>query len=42
MSCVPGSGLEGELKAWVDGAEHGVIYMSFGSVVKGSQMSEER
>jgi len=42
MSCTPGSGLEGELKSWVEGAEHGVIYLSFGSVVRASEMPEER
>jgi len=42
MSCFPGSPLEGELKEWVEGAEHGVIYLSFGSVVKASKMPESR
>ena len=42
MSCKPGSspGLEGELKSWVEGAEHGVVYLSFGSVVRASEMPE--
>ena len=42
MSCKSGSVLDGELKSWVEGAEHGVIYLSFGSVVKASEMPEER
>ena len=42
MSCKAVSGLDGELKSWVEGAEHGVIYLSFGSVVKASEMPEER
>ena len=42
MSCRPGSssGLEGELKSWVEEAEHGVVYLSFGSVVRASEMPE--
>ena len=42
MSCFPGGALEGELREWVEGAEHGVIYLSFGSVVKASKMPESR
>ena len=42
MSCSPGKPLEGELKDWVEGAEHGVIYLSFGSVVRASKMPESR
>ncbi len=42
MSCPPGDDLEGELKEWVEGAKEGVVYVSFGSVVKASQMPEER
>jgi len=42
MSCDEGSPLEGELKDWVEGAKHGVIYLSFGSVVKSSEMPESR
>ncbi len=42
MSCRPGDDLEGELNEWVEGAKDGVIYVSFGSVVKASQMPEER
>jgi hypothetical protein len=30
------------LLVWPDGAEHGVIYLSFGSVVKASLMPEAR
>ncbi len=42
MSCRPGNKLEGELKDWVEGAKDGVIYVSFGSVVKAHEMPEER
>lgn len=42
MSCDEGKGLEGELKEWVEGADHGVIYLSFGSVIKSSEMPESR
>ena len=37
-----GRPLVGELKAWVEGAEHGVIYLSFGSAVKSSKMPASR
>ncbi len=30
------------LKDWVEGAEHGVIYLSFGSMMKASLMPESR
>ena len=42
MSCRPGNTLEGELKDWVEGAKDGVVYVSFGSVVKAHEMPEER
>ena len=42
MGCGPGNPLQGELRKWVEGAEHGVIYMSFGSVIKASQMSDAK
>ena len=42
MSCSPGKPLEGELREWVEGAEHGVIYLSFGSVVKPAKMPVTR
>lgn len=42
MSCEPGRPLEGELKEWVEGAREGVIYLSFGSVLKASVMPESR
>jgi len=42
MSCFPGNELDKELKEWVEGAEDGVIFMSFGSVVKASKMPEEK
>ena len=42
MGCDPQLELEGELKEWVEGAEHGAIFMSFGSVVQASSMPDER
>ena len=34
--------MKGDLKEWVEGAEHGVILMSFGTVVKPGMMPEHR
>ena len=42
MSCGPGNPLQGDLKKWVEEAEHGVIYLSFGSIIQSSQMPEVR
>ena len=30
------------LKQWVEGAEHGVIFVSFGSIIKASKMPEAK
>ena len=32
LHAVPPKPLTGDLRKWIDGAEHGVIYVSFGSV----------
>eukprot|EP00095_Tigriopus_kingsejongensis_P001001 snap_masked-scaffold1486_size38793-processed-gene-0.3 protein:Tk01001 transcript:snap_masked-scaffold1486_size38793-processed-gene-0.3-mRNA-1 annotation:"udp-glucuronosyltransferase 2c1-like" len=42
MNCRPAQPLPKDLKAFMDNAPDGVIYVSFGSVVKASEMSEER
>ena len=42
MSCFPGKPLEGELREWVEGAEHGVIYFSFGSMIQAAKMQKHR
>eukprot|EP00092_Neocalanus_flemingeri_P002760 GFUD01002955.1.p1 GENE.GFUD01002955.1~~GFUD01002955.1.p1 ORF type:complete len:304 (-),score=87.42 GFUD01002955.1:387-1265(-) len=40
MSCNPPNTLPQDLAEWVEGAEHGVIFISFGSVIKSSKMPE--
>jgi len=43
MSCEPGGELAaGELRDWIHGAKHGVVFLSFGSVAKASLMPESR
>ena len=42
MSCNPPNPLPQELEDFVQGAEHGVIYVSFGSVIKASKMPEAK
>ena len=42
MGCRATGPLEGQLKAFVEGAEHGVIFISFGSLIKPSMMPEEK
>ncbi len=43
MNCRPPKKLPENLQAFMDsGSEHGVIYVSFGSVLKASQMSEDK
>jgi len=42
MSCNPPSPLPKELEDFVQGAEDGVIYVSFGSVIKASKMPEAK
>ena len=38
MSCNPPSQLSQDLAEWVEGSEHGVIFVSFGSIIKSSKM----
>jgi len=40
MSCHSPSPLPDDLAQWVEGSEHGVIFVSFGSVIKSSKMPE--
>ena len=42
MTCAPPPGLTGDLATWVKEAEHGVILVSFGSVITASKMPEEK
>jgi glucuronosyltransferase len=42
MTCRPGLPLPPDLAAFVEGAEHGVIFVSFGSVIKSSKMPEDK
>merc|ERR1712037_124049 len=42
MTCRPGAPLPKDLADFVEGAEHGVIFVSFGSVIKSSMMPEEK
>lgn len=42
MTCRPGQPLPKDLDDFVEGAEHGVIFVSFGSVLKASKMPEEK
>jgi len=42
MSCNPSSPLPQDLEDFIHGAEHGVIYVSFGSVIKASKMPEAK
>ena len=42
MTCAPAPRLSGDLATWVQGAEHGVILVSFGSVITASKMPEEK
>ncbi|TRY78677.1 hypothetical protein TCAL_13198 [Tigriopus californicus] len=42
MNCRESKELPQDLKSYMDDAPEGVIYVSFGSVVKASQMSDER
>ena len=42
MTCKPPQPLPDDLASFVDSAEHGVIFVSFGSVVKASKMPEAK
>ena len=42
MSCHPPAPLTGDLTSWVQAAEHGVILVSFGSVIKAAKMPEDK
>ena len=42
MSCGPTDPLPAELRTFMDDAEHGVIFISFGSVIKPSMMPESK
>ena len=42
MTCAPPPDLTGDLATWVQEAEHGVILVSFGSVITASKMPEEK
>jgi len=42
MSCRPQDPLPDHLKTFVDSAEHGVVFVSFGSVIKASKMPESK
>ena len=42
MSCTPPGPLPSDLAEWVEGADNGVIFVSFGSVIKSSKMPEHK
>ena len=42
VTCHPPPPLTGSLKDWVEEAEDGVIFVSFGSIIKASKMPEEK
>ena len=42
MSCNPTNPLPADLEDWVQGADHGVILVSFGSVIQSSKMPESK
>ena len=42
MSCNPPSPLPQDLEDFIQGSEHGIIYVSFGSVIKASKMPEAK
>jgi len=42
MTCRPAQDLPKDLQDFIQGAEHGVIYVSFGSVIKSSKMPEAK
>ena len=42
MSCTAPAPLPPDMAEWVEGAEHGIIFVSFGSVIKASKMPESK